>query len=123
MSAYVVSDNHISALVGAMANNGVFTPSSAEIKRVGQLLLDANIDSVANRYDEVGEVREFVLTKEFLHRKEPIYYLKAAECYESQTENIPGWRETEASNLIESLRGQLIRKLPGYDQIKWGIDG
>lgn len=129
MSAYVVSDSHISALVGAMARLTIININDAqEVQRVGQLLLDANIKSVQKRYpNEAFPLEPFVLSKK--HFKQwvdpilvPVYFLKALECYAYQSD-IPGdWMASEANRLLSQLRNSLIRKLPGYDSAPWGID-
>jgi hypothetical protein len=49
--------------------------------------------------------------------------LKALDCYEYQSCEHDGWRDSEAFAFCEALRGTLISKLPGYDGAEtWGIE-
>lgn len=129
MSAYIVSDEHISALLGVMVKCGILdVKNMGEVVHVGQLMVNENCAAVKARYgDEVGEAPEFVLSvKHFqdAHTKPTniIQFLKWLDAYEHQCSSIRSWQSTRAFAHTNHLRRALIRKLPGYEAAKWSFD-
>lgn len=45
--------------------------------------------------------------------------LKLLDCYEYQSCEHPGWRDSSAKAFCETLRNRLIKCLPGYDDAAW----
>ena len=133
VSAYVVSDEHIRALVEAglwFGEQERFrwywrgerrAVSADNASAVGSMLLAENVRSVNYRY---GEEREAVV---YAHQVAPVrndthaQVLKAIACYEYQACETGAWKDTEAAAYCEMLRQAVIRDLPGYDAAAWEI--
>lgn len=150
MSAYVVSKEHIDALV-RLASEGpagyhggpggtwggyYYVPDESEpvgarsihVKeeqnRVGQMLASECIESVWHRYpndrtvdDLPGPVDKSELMTYRYQRGRALTAIEglvALSGYEYQSCEHPGWRESEARQFVEWLRGELICRLPGY---------
>lgn len=135
MSAFLVSTNHIHALVSAAARvarrHGEFAfprlpdhrrPNLAE---VGAELIRENVKSIQFRYpndktttmpdpDTYAYVRPSVA-------HDVVVLLKAIDCYEYQSCEHDGWRESWALTFCSELRLFLIGELPGYDAAPWGL--
>ena len=88
---------------------------------VGQMLLDANTESVNVRYNETD------LATPYPHHIpvpgyfwDPVQVLKSCACYRYQTEQSPGYLHSEAEAFIRALEQKAISTLKGYGQAKWG---
>jgi hypothetical protein len=51
---------------------------------------------------------------------DPVQLLKSINCYAYQTCEHPEWEESEAHAMMESLKQDAIRALPGYEHATWG---
>lgn len=51
----------------------------------------------------------------------PVATLKAIDCYEYQSCEHAGWKDSEAKRFCEALRDDMITRLPGYSEASWGI--
>lgn len=130
MSAYIVSDEHISALLGAMVKCGILdVKNMGGVAHVGQLMVNENCVSVNNRYGTTysAENPKFILSVKHFNdaRTKPtnvIQFLKWLDTYEQQCDGVFRWRTTEAFTKVNHLRRALIRKLPGYEAAKWSFD-
>ena len=145
MSAYVVNDTHIDAiLTGALrigahlgplrwwypaldhtkalapqqANRRELTQETAG--RVGAMLLAENQRSVNRRYGAADWEIPYLLT-ELQGAPNAVVILKALNCYEYQSCEHTGWPTTEAYHFCQALRHRAIRELPGYDEAPWEI--
>ena len=98
---------------------------------VGQMLWDENIASVAYRYSDSiaeglpGPVDEpgYTYFHEDLtvgYRWDPAQVLKAADCFEYQSCEHPGWWSSSAKAFIDVLRKLAWTKVAGYDKAEWG---
>jgi hypothetical protein len=153
MSAYIVDKAHIDALVraavdqrdmsyylpaGARHGDVVIGPGGTRIvcrrenrDEVGQMLTDANVASVAYRYDDTerdelpGTVEgSWTLPYRYDPRGPiltPVQGLKALDGYEYQSCETPDWTSSEAWHFCDDLRGALIHALPGYEAAEWAI--
>lgn len=148
MSAFLVSKAHIDYLVhaaitlnarphlGCIPFHGEYV-SAATSNDVGRALWFTNVASVLYRYPDcdihrgdlpgpVGIDHESIVTYAcpvFPEKRfDVVTALKALDCYEHQSCEHPGWRESAAFAFIDRLRGALIRALPDYDQAPWEID-
>jgi len=131
MSAFIVCDEHISAMLQAVnlsrhAGDGASYRWNGEARYfggntrdIGQKLVDENYRSVNYRYDEAHKPHTFTfkLTKEH----SPAGIIKACDCYNYQSCETPDWRESEAHAIMRALRERAIRFLPGYDEAPWAI--
>ena len=124
MSAYVVSNKHICALLAATehykfhynetlryAYNGQ-TYDLKDKRRAGQVLLDQNFKSVNYRYDEnsAGVFRYSPSPKI------PVtHVLNLCLGYEYQACENPEWDTSEAYRIIQAIKDHCIQFLPGID--------
>ena len=129
MSAFVVTDNHINALVRFASlqdvsvyhgNPGKVTRVKGNEQQIAQLFLNANVASVNYRYNEQEtaliefDPRATALT--------PIEAIKAAQCLRYQSCEHPEYEGSLADKLIENIIFVAIRHLEGYAQAAWCID-
>ena len=105
--------------------------SKTDACKVGQMLWDENIRSVSGRYpdcktldDLPGVIGEnYQLTESDIR---PVMAVKAADvfsackCYEYQACEHDGWKNSEAKAVIESLKNQAVRLIPGMEEASWG---
>ena len=135
MSAWIVSDAHIDALVTFALDkrtrfwNGkeavYVTCDNAE--EIGRLLLDENVASVNHRYDgEIDDEQRNAAAayrfREFLPAPSPVVILKGCACYEYQACEHDGWNGSVAKAIIEAIHADAMSALPGYDAAPWGIE-
>jgi hypothetical protein len=141
VSAYIVNKAHIDAMVTAAVqgrdidwltywHNGQrhdVRPETASA--FGQMLLDANVASVAYRYpndaltDLPGPVNAYyVLPYRFEQvERSPIEVLHGIACYEYQSCETDEWETSEAHAAAQALRAHVVTMLPGYDATPWDI--
>jgi hypothetical protein len=128
MSAFMCSDEHTSALVNAaveyeiagfQAHTSPGDPLPAE--RFARLIAE-NGESLLARYGE--KAREMIGGP---HHYEPgpalplIHVLKLALSYEYQSCEHDGWETGAVKRWIDFLIGDLIHRLPGYEDAPWSI--
>jgi hypothetical protein len=136
MSAYIVHEKHILALVRAATQGRDRTfrwfhnDRWHELERfdndrateVGQMLWDANARSVDTRYGTDDGLLPYTHnpSPHYAHI-EPVAALKAIDGYEYQSCEVSDWEETEAYAFVNTLRRKMIHALPGYDDANWAI--
>jgi hypothetical protein len=138
MSAFMVSDKHIDALViFAVRHNVSFrvngnrvnvTKTNAE--EIGQQLVDENFRSVNARYAERTEgyfgkapTYKIEITKALSKPDlEPVVVIKQCHCYAYQACENDNWEQSAAFEIVNAIEAAAVRKLPGYDAAPWGID-
>ena len=130
MSAYIVGNIHISAMLQAATTrnagycggyywNGEARDFSGHIQEIGQKLVDENYRSVNCRYDENAPPDIFCNAP--LRAYTVVEVIKACQCYEYQSCETEDWEETEAYAIVQALGARAIRMLPGYDAAQWNI--
>lgn len=97
---------------------------------VGQMLWDACIRGVANRYPDdtvpqlPGPVNEsYVYDWHYFDgdtRLDPVQTLKACKCFVYQACESPDFADSEAAAFIETLVTKAIHRLHGYEEAEWG---
>ena len=138
MSAFMVSDAHIDALVTFAVRHQVsyrvngsridVTKNNAE--EIGQMLVDENYRSLNARYSERTEeyfgkapTYRLKITRALaVPELEPVVILKQCDCYAYQACETDDWEKTTAFEIIKSIKGAAVSALPGYDAAPWGID-
>lgn len=148
MSAFVVSKNHITALVAVICNgpydladnsirwrermtwNGIVMryPEQQDLDALGVLLWRENIDSMNARYRNAqyrdgvsdSDAGSYVFAQPD-RRPTIIEALKLISCYEYQSCEHDGWPLSRAYNICKRLRAVLIEELPGYEAAPWAI--
>ena len=98
---------------------------------VGQMLWEENIKSVAYRYRDTAHLglpgpadeTTYIYFHEDAtvgYRWSPAQILKAADCYEHQSCEHPGWESSSAKAFIDVLRKLAWTRVPGYEEAEWG---
>lgn len=138
MSAFVVSVEHIDALITAAhklarpdtpmrwAIPGSNPARLRHLERfaedaVGAILLNENQKSVNYRCSD-EDLEPFYTYSACPGTPDPVVVLKLLRCYEYQSGEHPGWDGSEAKSFCESLRDLAISALPGYREAPWGTD-
>jgi hypothetical protein len=121
MSAFIVSHDHINAMVTAAC--GCFL--GWDLTTAPQVLLDENVASVECRYG-AGEAAKFgvPLTIRFKSCRKPlsaVQVLKLCHCYEYQSCEHRGWKTSKARQMVEALKHAVTSKLPGYADADWEL--
>jgi hypothetical protein len=136
MSAYQVSNKHITALIANVCqirfmgdrlfdgdgqvefywNNERQCLKTAE---AGQLLADECSRSVDSRYNNHAEVEPFEIV--FPGRLSALDILKLANGYSYQACETEDWGQTKAHALLEFIKAAATRALPGYEDAAWSL--
>jgi hypothetical protein len=134
MSAYLVPEYHINALVswaagrhGSSAVSYYWQGKRREVrndeKRIASVLFAENVRSVNARYRECDQAHGFNF-KRVANMLNPIDVIKGCHGYSYQACEAEGWEESEAFAIIEGIEASAIRALPGYDESNaWCISG
>lgn len=147
MSAFIVDHAHIDYLVTAAIEygmgprgNSVYWRRSDDwrdsirvgidtAEEVGAGLMRENIASVTHRYPD-GDLPGPIPTPDpsaysFMPVRPStitaVQVLKAIACYEYQSCEHPGWRDSAAYDFCRRLENAVINRLPGYDDAKWEL--
>ena len=131
MSAFIVSDSHISALAYYLERNvdsyyyngNRHKISVDDAQKLGQILLNANYISVNHRYNTVDaphvlQLADWVRGKNW----QAVAIIKAAKCLDYQSCEVDGWEASEANALLKAIIETAIYKLAGYSEADWAID-
>jgi hypothetical protein len=127
MSAFVCSNKHISAILGAFAaafhaGEKFSRVDEDKAQVLGQLLLNENQRSVNVRYHTVDDPKEFMLDlKAFQEPPAIVPALRLCACLKYQSCEADDWRTTEAIILLDKITTRLITKLPGWEDAPWSI--
>lgn len=125
MSAFVVTDIHIQELVrflhnydsGSIRDFGL--DHVAALSAVGQVLVDANYASVNYRYSGTDKPYHFIAKPSATAVISGVQAMKACDCLEYQSCEVPDWEGSEAAKLLNRIRKLAGSTLPGYEQAKW----
>lgn len=128
MSAFIVSDSHINALVryASRHNVRVFHSNPLTMFRVqdneqeaASLLLDENVKSVNSRYAD--EQTMSIIYDRAASILTAIEAIKAAQCLRYQSCEHSDYEDSIAFKLIEAIIRDAIPRLDGYEQAAWAI--
>ena len=131
MSAFIVSNEHISAMIQVAPErypgdgawyywNEARHPISGNHQVLGQKLVDENYRSVCY-YLGVEIVSSEFKSTPVSHDYTPVEIIKAIDCYCYQSCEAPNWDQSEAYAIVDTLRNRAIGRLPGYDEAAWII--
>jgi hypothetical protein len=132
MSAYVVPSKQINILVAKATS---YAKDPIRIREPGKLssreytaeqaakeLWAANVISVNTRYKETEPTEGFVYKNDLsADQVTAVQLLKYLDNLEYQSCEADGWETSRAKAVCDVIRGRLIRKLPGYEDAKWGL--
>ena len=148
MSAFVVSNSHIDAIIRAAEQHrsrlSAFSwgflgttlpdPSDPERKTIdgatycGKLLLEANVSSVAYRYahnpsatPDPAIVAAYRYDWQRAPKLDGAALIKAIDCLDYQSCERPDWDSTQAAKMLRDLKSVAIASLPGYDAAEWAL--
>jgi hypothetical protein len=126
MSAWLLTDTHISVLVGARTR---FGPSPTVFPNIdddalGRTLLRENMLSLATRYgDKIDEDRiaRYRTDPSVAQRFGAVAIIKAVHCYQYQACEHDAWPESDAYEYCKQLIEHMTQHLPGYGDAAWAI--
>lgn len=152
MSAYIVSDNTIHAIVGFAWGNG-YSPNVSTVRdwpgtttphgyillrdqchrttpsRIGQLLLHENYLSVNYRYREDDQTPRYTFKrfdvfdiKGTRRPLKPIDIVKLCDCLDYQSCEHPGWPDSWARDFLTRVKDVAMQTSPEYEAAPWGLD-
>ena len=133
MSAFIVNDYHINALLNYALNlhERIHVPrlqieisgsiSDEQLSAIGQILLDENYRSVNYRYAEKTKPHEFKFKRDYFTHRKPVEILKACNCIDYQSCETDDYYQSKAAKIIDTIRAYAISNLPGYDTAAWEI--
>lgn len=116
MSAYVVNDNTIRAVLGYAEAGDLRAMGVNSLDALGQILIDENRRSVNYRYNETEAADPFVYKP---YKVAPIQAAKFIICIDYQSCETPGWDRTRAHALLFRLLQNIVRKLGSYESCAW----
>lgn len=112
---------------------GARTKPSIDPKLCGQMLWNENIKSVSARFPNegvdtlpgpIGEDYRFMAIDCDRYGFEDFLKLgqvaKSLDCYEYQSCEHDGWKDSQAHAFCEALRNLLLTRLPGFEEAEWG---
>lgn len=82
--------------------------------RVGAMLMAENRRSVDHRYDE-AELEQFYTFTPLPGTPKPATVINALRCYEYQSCEHPGWKDSEARQFCDALMARMVRELTKHD--------
>jgi hypothetical protein len=122
MSAFVVSDDHIDALLTFAAKDDSRTRDA-----IGTILLQENVRSVCHRYRDATITKVNYKFKPYSafaimpEMKKLAWVLKLCDCFDYQACETADYDQSEAHGIIEDIRQQAINLLPFYHDAPWGL--
>ncbi len=144
MSAFIVSHDHIDALLTYAIQNQISFWNPEEKTRttimrdnaeeIGRILLQENETSVRYRYNDfdtddlpgtVGETAATYAYRPFFsfpRALTAVGVLKAVQCLEYQSCEHPEWEASLAWRICQDLKSSAIHDLPNYDRAEWEIN-
>lgn len=133
MSCFIVSDDHISAIIAAahMYVPGAIARLAAlrtvtiddDYTGAGKILLRENIASFRHRYSNSDPASVQSTYRYTAPTRYPsvVGALKLIQCYRYQSCEHPQWDGSSADVFTRSLTEALITCLAGYDEAHWSI--
>ena len=128
MSAFIVSPDHITALLAGFAAQRRLRRDSPlsedDLSEIGRQLLLENCRSVAYRYDTpVNDGwQNYRFDRKYLFSppvRVTAQLLKLCDCLEYQSCERDDWYASAAFRKLDEIRSVLISSLPGYEQGPW----
>lgn len=129
MSAFIVEDIHIDAIVTFMDDTqeslyagGIIFKATLidDLQRVGQILMDENYRSVNARYQTKtpAPVYRYRQTPAF----KPVVILALLACYQYQACETEDYYQSTAHEIVSLLKDRAAACLAGYNEVPWALD-
>lgn len=141
MSAFIVSHDHIDALMtyAAFSRISYWNPEARDrtvvtninAEEVGRILLHENERSVRHRYSDfgpddlpgtIGEDAASYHFRLFQRSLTAIQAIKAVNCLEYQSCEHDDWEGSLAWRICQAIKSHATHHLPGYDLAAWEIN-
>lgn len=121
MSAYVVSDDTIHAVLTFASVNRVWLGNATpDLSMIGSILLATNTEAVNYRYEENDTAPPYRF-KPTGQVPRPVQVLKLIDCIDYQCSELPDWEHTQAHHYLRMIQSAAIGALPGYDAAAWNL--
>lgn len=132
MSTFIVSDNHINAMLSwanmncmdlvCLNDKTVLDFSIPEdLQKMAEVLSETNYHSVNTYYND-HDVLEGNITFVFSYKMlSPVEIIKACQCYDYQCSDLSDYEDSDADRISKTIMNRAIAKLPGYADAKWEI--
>lgn len=136
MSAFIVSNTHINALLSYAIDKQVtywnekagertrITRHNAE--EVGRILMDENVRSVCARYRDAGnDEKSAGADYSFQYFSTPLTaaeVIKACQCLEYQSCETDDYDASLAWRITQDIKNHACHHVPGYDAAPWEIN-
>lgn len=130
MSAFLVSNTHINALVrwASLKDVTVYhgNPShrwqvAGSEQEIAEALLSENVKSVQHRYDDEVSAQSIVYNSA-VRLLTPVEVLKSVQCLKYQSNEHPEWKASLSYAVCHGIEQAAIKALPGYGEAPWGIE-
>lgn len=108
MSAYIVTDNTINAVLGFADDYDPDSFDCGDLSALGQILVDANYRSTNYRYSEDDTPHSFVYSRYTVPATTALQHLS---CIEYQLCEPKDWETTQAFRLCARLRKNMVHRL------------
>jgi hypothetical protein len=124
MSAWLLPNRHIDTLVAWASRNGASYYHGEARRyvnedecRIAAELYAENVRSLNCRYKENEPTEGYVFKwpSGYKPLPDPIVILKMCNCYDYQACETDSYPQSEAYAIVDGIRHEAIRKLPGYD--------
>ena len=129
MSAFIVTKNHIDAIVTTLSAQEcnsikeILKNYGNNLDLIGLILWNENYKSVNYRYNENEK------TPKYSHRPKSLKLMesvKAIDCLNYQSCERPDYESSEANKILSTLKDVLLNQMknsnPEYEAAAWGID-
>ena len=130
MSAFIVSKDHIDAILTFAMSNKMSAPVSKSsnhlivkehLNTLGGILWRENHKSVNARYGERKRTPRYEFTY-FTKRNLTLpVFVKLIHCLNYQSCEHRGWDKSLANQILISFLNQATRKIVGYDEAPWDL--
>ena len=132
MSAFICNDYHLSYIVNYARRKEVFIHLEGKGRLnmgdegTGKLLFDIlraeNWKSVNARYKQNDPVIKGTLKRLSAFADFTLaQIIKACNCFEYQTSETAGWENSDAYKIIQYIKDDAMRTMPGYEAAEWEL--
>jgi len=128
MSAFMVSDLHLNAIVTYASNQdiSIYLSGCERVQVKGneqaiiEILATANAESLHVRYgdDDLASAVKYEPTHKY---QSPMQIIKLCQCFDYQACEVADYEKTPAAIVTRAIIEAATMKLPGYDDLEWSV--